>query len=137
MADAKVNWYTEKVTAQFVGASLKVLSELAFIGEGKAKINITDNDQVDTGFMRASTYAVTPGKSSYTGNVAEAGLHAYEGNALRSAAPAVALPDDHTCAVAVAAEYAIYQEMQKPFLFPVIESLAKEHKGAVERNKIT
>jgi hypothetical protein len=131
-----VNWRTEQVTAIFVKASMDTLSELAFIGEGRTKINITDNDQVDTGFMRASTYAVTPGKSDYAGNIAEAGLRAYEGDARRDAAPAVALPNDHTVAIAVAAEYAIYQEMLNPFLFPAIESLAKDFNGVVVRHKV-
>jgi hypothetical protein len=127
MAD-EVRWDKERVTALFVGASMKVLSELAFIGEGKVKINITDNGQVDTGFMRSSAYAVTPEKSSYAPE--------FERRPDAQAAPAVLLPDDHTAALAVAAEYAVYQEVQQSFLFRALEQLASEFNGAVERNAL-
>jgi hypothetical protein len=141
---SQVNWYAEKVTAIFVEASMKVLCDLAFIGEGDTKVNITDNDQVDTGFMVNSVYAVTPGKSSY-GNTKPTGEYEQkektaEGEVImahRVRAESVQLPNDQTVAVAVAAEYAIYQEMAKPFLFPAIEGLAKKFNGVVERNKVT
>ena len=138
MADTvKVDWHTEKVIAIFEKASMDTLSELAFIGEGDTKINITDNDQIDTGFLRASVYAVTPDKSSYTAAISEAGLMAYAGDARRDAAPEVTLPNDTTVAVAVAAEYAIYQEMKQTFLYKAIEGLAKKFNGVVSRHKVT
>lgn len=128
MAGSTVNWYAEKIIAIFEKASMDVLSDLAFVGEGKAKINITDNGQVDTGLMRSSVYAVTPQKSSYA---PDTGLRPHA-----RVAEAVNLPNANTVAVAVAAEYAIYQEMANPFLFTAIESLAKEFNGTVERHKV-
>lgn len=64
MPQSTVNWYGETVKAQTKQDGKKALLALAFQIEGQAKINITNNGQVDTGFMRNSVYVSGGGASS-------------------------------------------------------------------------
>jgi hypothetical protein len=129
--DTKVNWQTEKVIAILGEKAKLILKELAIETADVAALNIEANKQVDTGFLMNSAYAIWPGGDNHA--KAEA---AATGLANRPFAANPGLPDDQTAAVHVAAEYAVYQEMRKPFLFPALMKKVAEFGGIVERNKI-
>lgn len=132
MADAEVNWKTEQVILRVGKASDEIITQMAMIIADKAGINIANNDQVDTGFMMNSAYGVGPtadGRAKAEANATS--------RADRPLAPEPTLPKgEHAGFVHVAAEYAVYQEIMKPFLYPAIEAAAKEFKGVVEKHKL-
>ena len=131
MSGAKVNWYGEQVKIVVKGASKQILTQAAMVCADKAAIRITDNDQVDTGFMRASVYGAGPTDSGRGKTEAAA-----PSLADRPLAPQPALPDDQTAVVHAAAEYAAFQDMKKAFMYPAAQDTAKEFNGIVKRNKI-
>lgn len=119
---SKVDWYGDDVMLIIEGVTDEALEALALLIEGKAKVNIVDNDQVDTGFMLNSVYTVS-----------RRGMHGYDAAASAAAAksanaamgpPATFADDTQRALVAVGAEYAIYQEMANPFLYPALEQVA-------------
>ena len=109
------------------GASERILKELALLGEGKAKINVTNNDQVDTGFMRNAIYAVFPGGSSYAKTDAEGDyLSGRTGQMVpRGKAPEQTAGEEQA-GFACAADYAIWQEMKQSFMFLALEQLVND-----------
>ena len=134
MADtATVNWYGDRVTLKVKGAKQKILDELALVGEGKAKMNIVANNQVDTGFMLNSVYAVTSkgvaskpsGGGTFTNRLGQ--------TVTRRAGPVHGKVAEGESAIAAAAEYAIHQEMKKSFLYRALEQIASEAGGIIER----
>jgi hypothetical protein len=103
----------------------KVLKQLALRVVERAQLNIRENDQIDTGFMVNSGYAIWEGGSTYGQNAISA-----EG---REMAPEESLASDAAAGVVFGANYAIYQEAAKPFLYPAAEAAAKEFEGEAER----
>jgi hypothetical protein len=80
----------------------QVVRKVALDCQANIQNQIRTNDQIDTGFMVNSVYVVTNNSSDYKGG--------------KNALPSVAKPKEETEAlVAVAAEYAIYQEMGTRF----------------------
>lgn len=112
---ANVKWYGDNVLAQVKVASQKMADEAALLIEGQAKANIVNNGQVDTGFMLNSTYSVTSGANSHS-----AGSHPERPD--RKAAPAQT--PGAGAVVGVAAEYALWQELEQSFLFRAAEDVA-------------
>lgn len=129
--NGKVDWYTEEVTAHFKGVTRKALSAVAARIEGQTKINIVGNDQVDTGFMLNTVYHVGAGGSTY--NQASGYYTNQEGQQVkRQMAPQAALPLNAEALVAVGANYAIFQELQDPFLYKALTQVASEAGGIIE-----
>lgn len=95
---AKVNWFGDVVKLQLANASAEMVRAAAMQTEAQAKINITNNGQVDTGFMRQSVHAQIGAESAI---------------------------------VAVGAEYGIYQEMDRPYLYPALERVASRFGGEI------
>lgn len=117
-------------------AEERLLDKLAFTCEGEAKQNIRDNDQVDTGFMMNSVYAVSAERNDYnqtwsTGNYPwKLEKHGgYAGTTYCELAPRVGI-NKHESACVVGAHYAIYQEMNQTFLYKAFEDTAKRF-GAI------
>lgn len=132
---AKVNWYSQRVKVQIDKQVTKpVLDALAFQIEAQTKVNITDNGQVDTGFMRNSTYVVTPLRNTH-GQTAESGTYPSPktGQSVQRNAVAAASPPEGGAIVAVAAEYAVYQETKNSFLWRAVETVAGQRADAVIR----
>ena len=102
----------KQVLDQVGDAARKGAEKLAFQIEGQTKVNIKDNGQINTGFMLNSVYVVEETGGEY--------LTVEDNERL---APEQDLPDDALAGVAVAAEYAIYQEAQNGFLFPAAEKV--------------
>jgi len=130
-ADVKVDWKREKVVLLVGQAEDKIITQIAMIIADKAGINIADNNQVDTGFMMNAVYGVGPEADGRAEAEAKA-----KSKADRPMAPEPQLPKEHGGFVHCAAEYSVYQETAKAFLYPAIQDAAKEFKGVVEKNKI-
>lgn len=129
-----VKWYGEDVKLLIKEATAAGLYEYAQIVVDRAKINITENSQVDTGFMRNSGYAVGRDGSTYdqidsSGTYIDDRLYYVE----KEAAPERDLPsgDEPVAIAAFAAEYTLYQEVRKPFLYPALEQTAGEVEGVL------
>lgn len=141
MADnASVRMYTKHVKVTIANATEEALKKVAFQIEGVTKRNIQGNDQIDTGFMMNSVYAVFEDGSNYD-QTWKPGVYpvsprkhgGQEGEASRKRAPERKLERNFDAGVIVGAEYAIFQELRKPFLFPAAEEVGRYASGIVER----
>ena len=110
----------------------KAVPMLAMRVQERTQLNIRSNDQIDTGFMVNSIYAVFPDKSNYNEvrNAAEAMTRSTRDWRLvdqsDSMAPEVRLERNMSAGVVVGANYAIYQEVQNPFMAPAAEAAGAE-----------
>jgi putative intracellular protease/amidase len=130
----KVDWYAEDVILKLEQTTRRGLEALAAYIEGQAKIQIVENDQVDTGFMvnsvyhaaadAGSTYAAANGTGEYVNKAGE--------SVNRELAPEADLPAEYDALVCVGANYAIYQEMAQPFLYPALLRGAAAAKAIIE-----
>jgi hypothetical protein len=124
---SKLNWYGDDARIHIDGLTADGLRAAVLQMSAEAKINATTNGQVDTGFMRNSIYTIFPdGQSSY-GDILTSGRYTNrQGDVVeRVAAPEGDLPDGAgvTAVLAVAAEYALYQEIAQPFIWPAIDAV--------------
>jgi len=95
---AEVKWFGDEVKLVLQGATQEMVQKAATATEAQAKVNITINGQVDTGFMRSSVYTA---------------------------------PIEGGAKVGVGAEYGIYQETLRPYLYPALERVARTMAGDV------
>jgi len=128
----EVKMYLDHVQVKVAAVSDKALEAVALQIEAQTKVNIQKNGQIDTGFMLNSTYVVTKNSSTYKS--ASGSFTNREGKTVqRQIAPQQTLPGNAKAAVSVGADYAIYQEVKKPFLYPAAETVAGQVKGTVEK----
>lgn len=128
---SKVIWHGDRVKLALHAALQAMVAAAAFEVEALAKVNITNNGQVDTGFMRQSVYASTP-KGSTTPAASGVFYSTTEQRLVeRTALPSSATPGDTSAIVAVAAEYGIYQEIAQPYLYPALERVASSYGGQI------
>ena len=121
-SSGKVDWYANDVILRIENATDELLTQLAFYVEGEAKVGAP----VDTGFMRNAIYALAPDQNHRSTAEAESAAAAD-----RELAP---FPDlkPHEAAVHGAAEYTIYQEMAKSFLYDALEKARKVAPGIIQ-----
>lgn len=131
--NGKVDWYGDEVALVLENATKRGLEALAAVIDGDTKINIVENDQVDTGFMVNSVYHAGESNSTYA-EASKTGDYANrEGDMVaRELAPEAPLPASAGALICVGARYAIYQEMQQPFLYPALLSGAQKSGGVIE-----
>lgn len=130
----EVKFYLDHVLIKCAAASDRALEAAALQIEAQTKVNIQRNNQIDTGFMMNSTYVVTPRMSTYDQTTPSGTEYDRFGRIVeRNIAPEAPLPDNARAAVVVGAEYAVYQEDQKPFFYPAAESVAQQIKGTAEQ----
>lgn len=128
MAQADVVFYLDKILVKVQEAEGQILEALAHQIEGQAKANIVDNDQVDTGFLLNSIYVATGQGSNYGQAKSEAkGKNPSAGMAAEMDA------GQGQAAVVAGAEYAIFQEARKSFLFRAAEQVATQAGATVEK----
>ena len=135
-----VQWYGDQVRLELRDATSEGLYQLAQHIAGLAKQNIVSNGQVDTGFLLNSVYAAGKDASTYNETDSSGAYFGNDGPAQhKERAAEVDLPDtggQPVAIVAVAAEYALYQEAAQPFLYPAVERGATSAgaiiKGAVD-----
>lgn len=123
---SNVIWRDKEVRLQLKDASNQMLRTAAALIEQQTKLNIQSNGQIDTGFMVNSVYFVTDDDSNYE-NAANGAIGVRPDAEM---APEVVAPDGGA-AVAVGAEYAIFQEERMPFLYPAIEHVATTMQGEI------
>ncbi len=120
------NWYTTRVIE--AAHQAVNLDAAALWVEGQAKANVGDNGQVDTGFMRASIYAVLSSGSRHAEAAAEASGHEVGKDGRRrnksgDMASSVTLTGNARAAVAAGAIYSFWQERSNSFLLRALEQL--------------
>ena len=115
-------WYGEDLVRLVEDATQEALAAVALQIEGLAKRNIVGNNQVDTGFMVNSVYAITEDGSvdTYSGAKSSASSRRGRSDLMHSKAK-VSSSDGPYSAVAVGARYAVYQEKAKAFLEPALD----------------
>ena len=116
----QINWYTSDLTMHVLGASDELLTKLALYAEGAFKVAA----RVDTGFYRNSAYVIGPfgadkGKTWADGEYKSQKTGQMEMR--RSVASEPSVPA-HVAAVHVAAEYAIYRELEDSTLYNAAEA---------------
>lgn len=134
MPPPRVNWYENNVRVVVDDATGDVLNQLAFQVLGQAQVNITQNGQVDTGFLRNSGYVVSE-KSNTFGDTDPSGEYQSRktGDSVqRNRVDQARTPDDNGVVAGFAADYAIYQEMANSFLFTALEQVAAQAGAGVE-----
>jgi len=117
-----VNWYGDKVAARVRGAQRQFIQAVAFQIEAQTKVNIVQNDQVDTGFMLNSVYTVA---GDANGHAAAASAAAAKNTDAVMAPPRLPA-DDMSAIVGVGASYALYQEERHSFLLAAIRTVANQ-----------
>lgn len=137
MSDIDVNliMYTDQVLVQVNNATAESVKQVAFGIEAGAKAKIQSNGQIDTGFMMNSTYVVLKGSSSY-GQAWGSGKYRSKktGQSVqRNRASQRSLPTEAAAAIVVGADYAIYQEQRRSFLYAAAEAIVRSVGGTVQR----
>ncbi len=98
----------------------KIVDKIALQIEGRTKVMIVSNGQIDTGFMLNSVYSIlSSGRSSYI-HTWSTGMY---GGQSRSKEPQRSLGPRAVAAVGVSASYALWQELKKSFLFAAAQSM--------------
>lgn len=132
---AKVKTYLDHIMVRIEDASDEALHATALQIEGTAKRNIIDNDQIDTGFMVNSAYVESQKGSTFDKTWKDGTYPAKKsgGSGEVEKAPRLKLPNLFSAAaVVIGANYAIFQELKKPFLRPAGDEVAKQVKGICE-----
>jgi hypothetical protein len=122
---ADVNWYTDDVMVVFDEISQEIADRLVLEIMGQAVLNIRSNNQIDTGFMMNSVYVESKTFSNYNNTPAS-------GEGQRERAKPVRIVGDTLAAVAVGANYAIFPESRKSFLYKAANDVATNAGGILE-----
>lgn len=112
-----VTWRGDKLLLLISEGLDLSLDAIAVEGAGRTKQNIVANGQVDTGFMLNSVYSAGSGGSTFSGGTkseAERGV------------------GKHEAIFGASAEYALVNEINKPFVWPAAESLAASVPGIMK-----
>lgn len=129
---AQVNWYENDLMMVVADATDELVSKIAFQIEAEAKANVQANGQIDTGFMGNAIYSITPLANRRDQAWASG---EYESRKTGQTAERVLAPqpdvEDHDAAVHAAAEYTIYQENRRGFLYPAAEKVAGQVSGLI------
>jgi hypothetical protein len=124
-------YHNRDLRVQVAGAETDILNEAAFQAEALAKQNMVANDSIDTGFALNTIHAIPVGSDGIPGNVT-AMTDSQGRTVVRESADLPGM-DAHSSGVGVGANYGVYIELDKPFLFPAAEQVAKDLGGTVER----
>lgn len=128
---AEVRMYLDHVRTTLKDATRQVLDQYALQTAARTKLNIQQNGQIDTGFMLNSVAAIT--SSGIQGEQDPSGV--YENKAGEQVLRILAIrPElgDAQAAVWVGAEYAIWQELRRSFLYAAGMLTAIEFGGTAE-----
>lgn len=117
MADIEIRDYTVQIKRGFEKACARALREIVLDVVADAKMGITDQDAIDTGALRKSIYAETPGAPGYGAAAAAAsaaartrGAHSGRPNKNFEMLPAPEPVGALEAIAAVGAEYGVYVE---------------------------
>ncbi|HLA87367.1 MAG TPA: hypothetical protein VJL10_05070 [Anaerolineales bacterium] len=137
MARGVTKFHLDHVLVRMAKASEPMAAMIATQIQARAKVNIQRNGQIDTGFMLNSTYTVTK-KASTFGQANQSGDYTDKrGQKVgRKLVRQAQLPSEALAATAVGAEYAIWQEERKPFLYPACVEAAKDSGLKADAQKV-
>jgi hypothetical protein len=111
------------------------LKAVALQIQAETKLKIQQNGQIDVGFMINSVYTLSKRGDTY--NEANASGQYKSGRTgktvVRKLAPKQGLPSHALAATVVGAEYAIWQEEKKSFLYAAAEKVSNDVKGTAEK----
>lgn len=125
----RVNWHEEDALLVIDGATDEMLTKLAFLVEGYAKVNA----RVDTGFMRNAIYTIPArGRPVNTGDPSGTYESTVTGETVeRKRSDEVPdLPPRHA-GVHSAAEYSLYREMEDKFLYKALTKVKGDTPGVI------
>lgn len=122
----RVVWYGDRMRHEIQADLDRALTACALQIEAQAKVNITDNGQIDTGFLRSSGYTIAPGENNFN-RVDPAGMYtspATGTSVRRDRAPSPVQPARGEAVVGFAADYAAHQETVNSYLYRAAENVA-------------
>jgi hypothetical protein len=122
----QVKLYLDHVLVKVNSRSEEFLEGVALQIQAETKVKIQQNGQIDTGFMLNSTYTVSKRGDTYSA-ANQSGQ-----SPGRKLAPKASLPGNAKAATVVGAQYAIYQEARKSFLYAAGEKVANQVMGSAE-----
>lgn len=131
--NGEVVWKGNQVLLLIEEATKEALLTLALEIEGQTKQNIVETDQVDTGFLLNTVYAIDKEGSGSAGSIMTSGRYTNRAgqSVERNAAPIITPPGDAMAAVVMGAEYAIFREGFQPVLYPAAVSVVANSGGKV------
>lgn len=118
----EVRWYADDVMGIVDNANDEMLLALAYQVEAEAKVRAA----VDTGFMRNTTYVNGAGTNTFAAKTQTNDNRDYHTVSSAQAAP------EREVVVGVAADYAVYSEMEQPFLYPALVVVMNNAGGIIE-----
>jgi len=126
--DVSANWHEQDVMVAVADANRQMLLAIAHQIEAEAK----PNAEVDTGFMRNSSYVAGAGENTFAAK--EQTVTDKRGRkGKRKTAPSAATPsDDNEVIIGFAADYTIYREVIHPFVYPAAQRVAEQAQGIIE-----
>ena len=129
MAEGTVNWYEEDALLAIDNATDEMVTSLAFLVEGYAKVEA----KVDTGFMRNAIYTIPAASSPRDKGPASGTFQSGKTGEMveRRRVNEVPKLPERTAAVHAAAEYTIYREMEDQFLYKALEKVRKDTPGVI------
>ena len=126
--DCGVNWYKYDVLLVIDKLTDELATKIAFQVEAEAK----PLANVDTGFMRNATYTIpATGVPMSVGDRSGRYTDKDGNSVVRTRNEEIPKIPEHFAAVHSAAEYAIYQEMTHPFLYPALGKVLPLVKGFI------
>jgi len=128
-----VKFYLDHVLVRVNSRSEEFLEGVALQIQAETKVKIQQNGQIDVGFMLNSTYTVSRRGDTYSA-ANQSGQYSNKqgGSVPRKLAPKASLPGNAKAATVVGAQYAIYQETKKSFLYAAGEKVAGQVRGSLE-----
>lgn len=123
-------WHGRVVEASIDVLTVRILDALAIECAGLTRRNISENGQIDTGFMLNTVQAFGPLHPGIGGGMQVVADR--DGRQVVRHAAAVEGTGPRSAATAVAANYSIYHELEKAFLYPAAEETARNF-GAIVR----
>lgn len=129
MTESRVDWYQNDVVLVAENATLESLLAMAFQVEAEYKIRA----DVDTGFMRNSTYIQGAETSTFQAReqVVTSKRTGKKGKRKTVKNPEVP-KDDQEVIVGVGANYAIYREIETGALYAALQSVAEQAPATIQ-----
>jgi hypothetical protein len=124
----KIKWYGPTAKKEVDILTGKILGVVADAVLAQAQDNIEQNDQVDTGFMLDSGYVIAPYANTH-GNRRPDGTYTSSKtgyNVARSAEPQPPSRDRKAAVVGFSADYTIYPELSRSFLWRALGEIDAE-----------
>lgn len=119
----KLDWRGNELNLAVENATAKGLYAIALAIEEEAKGNVQANGQVDTGFLLNSIYANGEGGSPAPWVNGEFFGKESKRNHVKWAEDIVPPSQRLEALVHASAEYALYQEVDRPFLYPAVDTV--------------